>query len=268
MSEYVGTLVAEAEKPGGLVGRERRGDGPSEAELARMRAHDFGSDVGEGLGVSEKNPQLDAPADLLNGVGSQSPQPLFADCAKSKVGHPEGVVPGEVEEGEEESLGEFFEILGPGESEEERQRRTYRGRVVGMLRRYMQCSIETGRLPSLLGREFFRAKVTSYTAVTFEDRVIFVHDMERCIDRLDEFSQQLIARHILQEHDRWATARLLHCNEKTVRRLTPLALDQLAEILLDLGLMERLDSNCKNSCQGGLEDDFSVSDCEDGKNKF
>ncbi len=120
----------------------------------------------------------------------------------------------------------------------------------------------------MLGREFFRAKVTSYTAVTFEDRVIFVHDMERCISRLDEFSQQLIARHILQEHDRWATAKLLHCNEKTVRRLTPLALDQLAEILLDLGLMERLDSNCKISCQGGLEDTFSVSDCEDGKNKF
>ena len=70
-----------------------------------------------------------------------------------------------------------------------------------MLRRYMRYSIETGRLPSLLGREFFRAKVTSYTVVTFEDRVIFVHDMEKCLDRLDEFSRQLIARHILQEHD-------------------------------------------------------------------
>jgi hypothetical protein len=66
-------------------------------------------------------------------------------------------------------------------------RRTYRGRVVAMLRRYMRYSIETGRLPSLLRREFFRAKVTSYTVVTFEDRVIFVHDMERCLDRLDEF---------------------------------------------------------------------------------
>ena len=49
----------------------------------------------------------------------------------------------------------------------ERERRTYRGRVVAMLRRYMRYSIETGRLPSLLGREFFRAKVTSYTVVTF-----------------------------------------------------------------------------------------------------
>jgi hypothetical protein len=109
--------------------------------------------------------------------------------------------------------------------EQERERRIYRGRTVAMLRRYMRYSIETGRLPSLLGKEFFRAKVTSYTVVTFEDRVIFVHDMEKCLKRLDEFSRQLIARHILQEHDRWATAKLLHCNEKTVRRYTPVVLD-------------------------------------------
>jgi len=136
----------------------------------------------------------------------------------------------------------------------ERERRTYRGRVVAMLRRYMRYSIETGRLPSLLGREFFRAKVTSYTVVTFEDRVIFVHDMERCLDRLDEFSRQLIARHILQEHDRWATAKLLHCNEKTVRRCMPVVLDVLSDILLEVGLMERLDSTREDPCQGGEDD--------------
>lgn len=144
------------------------------------------------------------------------------------------------------------------------ERHTYRGRTVAMLRRYMRYAMETGRLPSLLGREFFRTQVTSYTMVTFEDRVIFVHDMETCLDRLDEFSRELIARHILQEHDRWATARLLHCNEKTVRRLTPLALDQLSEILLDMGLLQRLDAErtepTKISCQGGEKKKLSASD--------
>src|SRR6478736_8323956 len=111
------------------------------------------------------------------------------------------------------------------EEDQERERRIYRGRTVAMLRRYMRYSIETGRMPSLLGAEFFRAKVTAYTVVTFEDRVIFVHDMEKCLDRLDESSRQLIARHILQEHDRCGSAKLLHCNEKTVRRCTPLVLD-------------------------------------------
>jgi hypothetical protein len=153
------------------------------------------------------------------------------------------------------------------EEDRERERRIYRGRTVAMLRRYMRYSIETGRLPSLLGREFFRAKVTEYTVVTFEDRVIFVHDMEKCLEKLDEFSRQLIARHILQEHDQAATAKLLHCAERTVRSYTPVVLDVLTEILIEVGLMKRLDTDKRNCCQGGKNDQFPASDCEDGKYK-
>lgn len=154
----------------------------------------------------------------------------------------------------------------PREDEnDERERRIYRGRTVAMLRRYMRYSIETGRMPSLLGSDFFRAKVTAYTVVTFEDRVIFVHDMEKCLGRLDEFSRQLIARHILQEHGRWATAKLLHCNEKTVRRYTPIVLDVLSEILIGVGLMNRIDPIERNCCQEGESGPFDVSDCEDGE---
>lgn len=149
--------------------------------------------------------------------------------------------------------------------QQERERRIYRGRTIRMLRRYMRYSIETGRLPSLLGCEFFRAKVTSYTVVTFEDRVIFVHDMEMCLKRLDEFSRQLLARHILQEHDQMATSKLLHCSERTVRTFVPIALDLLGEILLKVGLLEPLDLNRKNSCQEGENDEISASDWEDGK---
>lgn len=152
--------------------------------------------------------------------------------------------------------------------EEERLRRIYRKRTVSLLRRYMRYSIETGRLPSVLGREFFRAKVTSYTVVTFEDRVIFAHDMERCLEKLDEFSRQLLARHILQEHDQAATARLLNCSERTVRGYVPLALDLFGEILLDVGLMERMDSDSEKSCQGGKTGEIFVSRCEHGKNIF
>jgi hypothetical protein len=125
-------------------------------------------------------------------------------------------------------------------SEQERERRIYRGRTVAMLRRYLRYSLETGRLPSLIGREFFRSKVTKYTVTTFEDRVIFVHDMETCLERLDEFSRQLIARHILQEHDQAATGKLLHCTERTVRNQIPIVLDLLADILLEVGLLQRI----------------------------
>jgi hypothetical protein len=151
--------------------------------------------------------------------------------------------------------------------EEERERRIYRARTVTMLRRYMRYSIETGRLPSLLGREFFRTQVTSYTVVTFEDRVIFVHDMETCLNKLDEFSRQIIARHILQEHDQEATARLLHCTGRTVRTYIPMALDLMTEILLDVGLLERIVPIREKSCQGGKTGENYVSGCEESKNK-
>jgi hypothetical protein len=150
----------------------------------------------------------------------------------------------------------------------ERTRKIYRARTVAMLRRYMRYSLETGRLPSLLGREFFRAKVTSYTVVTFEDRVIFVHDMEKCLDKLDEFSRQLIARHILQEHEQAATAKLLNCTERTVRTYLPITLDLLSQILLDVGLLEPQGTKGRNSCQGGKREEISVSGCEQGKNNF
>lgn len=170
------------------------------------------------------------------------------------------------DEGSQNPSGEAADASRPS-WEEERERRIYRGRTINMLRRYMRYSHETGRLPSLLGREFFRAKVTSYTVVTFEDRVIFVHDMETCLNKLDEFSRELIARHILQEHDQEATARLLGCSQRTVRTYVPIALDVLGEILLDLGLMERISPKQQKSCQGGKRAENFVSDCVTSNNK-
>jgi hypothetical protein len=118
----------------------------------------------------------------------------------------------------------------------------YRKRTVGLLRRYMRFSIETGRLPSLVGREFFRAKVTYYTATTFEDRVIFVRDVETCLNRLESWDQQLIARIILQEYGQEQAARILHCGLRTVERRLPEVLDLLSEDFLRVGLLAGLPS--------------------------
>jgi hypothetical protein len=66
----------------------------------------------------------------------------------------------------------------------------YRSRTAALLRRYARASVEVGRLPSLLGREFFRTRVTSYTMRNFEDVVIFVTDMEQAIEKLDAKRQE------------------------------------------------------------------------------
>jgi hypothetical protein len=118
----------------------------------------------------------------------------------------------------------------------------YRSRTVTLLRRYLRFSLETGRLPSIVGREFFRAKVTSYTATTFEDRVIFVRDVEKSLERLEYWDQQLIACVIFQEHGQEQAARILHCNRKMVQRRLPQVFDLLSEDFLRVGLLVALPS--------------------------
>jgi DNA-directed RNA polymerase specialized sigma24 family protein len=98
---------------------------------------------------------------------------------------------------------------------------------MGILRRYQRLSIESGRLPSLLGREFFRTQVTTYHAGTFEDAVIFVHDVARGLAQLGAFEHKLIAKIALQDYTQNETARVLGCRRRTVGRRFPEALDQM-----------------------------------------
>jgi predicted DNA-binding protein (UPF0251 family) len=163
--------------------------------------------------------------------------------------------------------------------EQQRRRRVYRGRTAAMLQRYMRYALETGRIPSILGGEFFRSRVTSYSVTTFEDRAIFVHDMEKCLNRLDELSRQILARVVLQGHDHDEAARLFGCTRMTIHRNLTEALDRMADILLRVGLLEALPLAApaenpssgastlpvEKTCQGGEATDFLLSDCEDGK---
>jgi len=113
----------------------------------------------------------------------------------------------------------------------------YRGRTTALLRRYFRMSLDIGRLPSVLGREFFRARVTSYHVHSFEDVVILVHDVERCLERLDEFARELVARVVFQDYTWDETAVLLGCSRRTVARRFPRTLDRLSEIFLEVGLL-------------------------------
>jgi len=116
----------------------------------------------------------------------------------------------------------------------------YRKKTSALLRRYMRWSLEAGRVPSLLGRELFRARITAYTATTFEARVIFLHDVERCLERLQGFDRELIARVCLQEYDHEAAARILQCTRRTLLRRLPELLDELSVAFLKAELLDRL----------------------------
>lgn len=117
----------------------------------------------------------------------------------------------------------------------------YRDRTMGMLRRYLQLSIEVGRLPSLLGREFFRTRVTSYSVGTFEDAVIFVHDVDRILNRLNEFDGKLIAKVVFQDYTQAEAAPLMGCTTRTVGRRLPEVIDRISKLFLEYGLLDRLE---------------------------
>jgi len=141
----------------------------------------------------------------------------------------------------------------------------YRGRTMALLRRYFRMSLDIGRLPSLLGREFFRARVTSYHLHSFEDVVILVHDVERCLERLDEFARQLVARVVFQDYTWDETAILMGCSRRTVARRFPRTLDRLSEIFLEVGLLHPFPSTsvdrASRSCQEAQPTEESATGC-------
>src|SRR3989442_5846323 len=76
----------------------------------------------------------------------------------------------------------------------------YRDRTTGLLRRYRRISIEVGRLPSLLGRELFWTRVSSYHVTSFEEAGLFLRDVEYRLQQLHEFDRKLLTRIIFQEY--------------------------------------------------------------------
>ncbi len=144
----------------------------------------------------------------------------------------------------------------------------YRDRTVSLLKRYLRMSVEVGRLPSLLGREFFRSKVSSTRVSTFEDAVIFVHDMSRSLEQLEEFEQQLIATVVLQDYTQEEAAERLHCQRKTIRFRFCEAVDRLSELLLLGGWITPIPKMGPEPCQEGEEGQQVVSDSNYNENIF
>jgi hypothetical protein len=114
----------------------------------------------------------------------------------------------------------------------------YRKYTEGMLQRYIRLSMEAGRVSSLLGQEMFRGNVTSCRVEGFDDVVIFVHDVERCLGKLEEEQQSLISRISLQQYTIIETAALMGLKPRTVIRRYGQAIDSLTRVFLGVHLLE------------------------------
>jgi DNA-directed RNA polymerase specialized sigma24 family protein len=101
-------------------------------------------------------------------------------------------------------------------------------------------SLEAGRVPSLLGQEMFRAKVTHYRIASFEDVVISLHDIEHCLEQLSPRQQHLVTRISLQEFTVGEVSAALGVDPRTVINSYRHAIDRLTEIFLSTKILEPL----------------------------
>jgi hypothetical protein len=156
--------------------------------------------------------------------GAASLQPVWQDFGQKK--QPQSVGKQETRTVEKEAAGEPAVSLA-----------FYRRHTEKMLRRYLYASMQVGRAPSILGDPVGRGWVSSRPVRTFEDAVIFVLDVEACLDKLGSLDRQLLSRIVLQEYTQPEAAVLLGMSVRAICYKFPEALDRLTEKLLESRLL-------------------------------
>lgn len=126
----------------------------------------------------------------------------------------------------------------------------FRGQTLAIMRHFFEISSQLGRLPSLLGREFFRAKVSHHAIPSFEEQAIFVRDVELCLERLSEEHAEMLTLIGLYDFSREEIAAMLHYSHTWVAMRVAEAVDSLSEIFLRAGIL-REDRPDRRQCQVG-----------------
>lgn len=114
----------------------------------------------------------------------------------------------------------------------------YRSQALGIVRHFFEIASQIGRLPSIMGREFFRAKVSHHAIPSFEEQAVFVLDVEAALARLNERDGELVALVGLFHYSMEDVARMLGRSRSYVAQHFADSVDQLAQIFLKTGLLK------------------------------
>src|SRR5208337_4430801 len=87
----------------------------------------------------------------------------------------------------------------PGDYQPLRTLAFYRKHTHTLLRRYLCASMLVGRAPTILHEPLMRGWASNRPVETFEDCVIFVLDVEKCLAKLGALDRLLINRIAIQE---------------------------------------------------------------------
>jgi RNA polymerase sigma factor (sigma-70 family) len=113
----------------------------------------------------------------------------------------------------------------------------FRGQTFALVRHFFELSCQVGRLPSLLGRELFRSRVSHHAIPSFEEQVIFARDVELCLAKLTEDQGEIITLVGLYDFSHDEVAEMLRCSRAKITQRFTQAIDSLSEILLHAGLL-------------------------------
>jgi DNA-directed RNA polymerase specialized sigma24 family protein len=113
----------------------------------------------------------------------------------------------------------------------------FRAQTIAIVRHFYEIASQIGRLPSILGREFFRAKVSHHTIPSFEEQAVFVHDVEHALGKLDEKAAEVVALVGLFQYSLDDVAMMLKVSRSRVAQRYAESIDQLAERFLETGLL-------------------------------
>jgi AraC-like DNA-binding protein len=115
----------------------------------------------------------------------------------------------------------------------------YRGQTMAIVRHFFEMSCQLGRLPSILGREFFRAKVSHHSIPSFEDQALFSHDVRQSLARLERQEMEVLTLIGLYDLTLEEAARMLGCSPSYLSQRFAEAVAHLTQIFLDNRVLRR-----------------------------
>ena len=132
--------------------------------------------------------------------------------------------------------------IGVDESEDLSEYAMFRKHTLKLLRYYFKLSLDYGRIPSVLGGQVMRSRVSHTKMYTVEDDTIFLHDMNRCMEQeLSETELRIVALVVFMDHTLEETGAILQYCEKQIRRIYPNVLDRLTRAFCERELLDRLE---------------------------
>ena len=136
----------------------------------------------------------------------------------------------------------------------------FRSQTLAMVRHFFELSCQVGRLPSLLGREFFRARVSHHSIPSFEEQIVFARDVELCLNRLSDDHAEIVTLIGLYDFSLDEVGEMLRYSRTAVHRWFWEALDCLSEIFLRAGLLseERPDRRQRQVMMRPLPDNVAA----------